>query len=67
MMGYWVDLEHPYITFDNKYIETVWHLLSKLYEKGLAVQGLYDTALFAGCRYRPEYARAEPTGLLQAM
>lgn len=38
-MGYWVDLEHPYITFDNKYIETVWHLLSKLYEKGLIYKG----------------------------
>ena len=34
-MGYWVDLDHPYMTFTNKYIETVWHLLSKLYENGL--------------------------------
>jgi len=38
-MGYWVDLEDPYITFDNKYIETVWHLLSKLNEKGLIYKG----------------------------
>ncbi|MFH1000090.1 MAG: class I tRNA ligase family protein, partial [Bacteroidota bacterium] len=38
-MGYWVDLENPYITFDNKYIETVWHLLSKLNEKGLIYKG----------------------------
>ncbi|HNW91019.1 MAG TPA: isoleucine--tRNA ligase [Bacteroidales bacterium] len=38
-MGYWVDLENPYITFDNKYIETVWNLLSKLYEKGLIYKG----------------------------
>jgi len=38
-MGYWVDLENPYITFENKYIETVWHLLSKLYEKGLIYKG----------------------------
>ena len=30
-MGYWVDLDEPYITFENKYIETVWFLLSKLY------------------------------------
>ncbi|MBN2236179.1 MAG: isoleucine--tRNA ligase [Bacteroidales bacterium] len=38
-MGYWVDLEDPYITFDNKYIETVWHLLSKLNDKGLIYKG----------------------------
>ncbi len=38
-MGYWVDLSDPYITFDNKYIETVWYLLSKLYEKGLLYKG----------------------------
>ncbi|HEY6083286.1 MAG TPA: class I tRNA ligase family protein, partial [Chitinophagaceae bacterium] len=33
-MGYWVDLEHPYITFENNYIETLWWLLKKLYDKG---------------------------------
>ena len=33
-MGYWVDMEHPYITYDNKYIESVWWLLSKLHSKG---------------------------------
>ncbi|MEN8225592.1 MAG: isoleucine--tRNA ligase [Bacteroidota bacterium] len=38
-MGYWVDLEHPYITFDNKYIETVWWLLKKLYDKKLIYKG----------------------------
>ncbi len=38
-IGYWVDLDHPYITFDNKYIESVWYLLSKLYEKGLLYKG----------------------------
>ncbi len=38
-MGYWVDLDTPYITFENKYIETVWWLLSKLYEKGLLYKG----------------------------
>jgi isoleucyl-tRNA synthetase len=32
-IGYWVDLDHPYITFENKYIESVWYLLAKLYEK----------------------------------
>src|SRR5213596_1592357 len=32
-MGYWVDLDEPYITFDNKYIETLWWLLKQLYEK----------------------------------
>ncbi|MCF8368404.1 MAG: isoleucine--tRNA ligase [Bacteroidales bacterium] len=38
-MGYWVDLDDPYITFDNKYIETVWWLLKQLYEKGLLYKG----------------------------
>ena len=38
-MGYWVDLENPYITFDNKYIETVWWLLKQLYIKGLLYKG----------------------------
>ena len=39
-MGYWVDLENPYITFDNKYIETLWWLLKKLYDKGLLYQSV---------------------------
>jgi len=52
-MGYWVDLDHPYITFDNKYIESVWHLLSKLYEKGL---------LYKGYTIQP-YSPAAGTGL----
>lgn len=38
-MGYWVNLDDPYITFDNKYIESVWNLLSKLYNKGLLYKG----------------------------
>src|SRR5436305_4309797 len=38
-MGYWVDLEHPYITFENSYIETLWWLLKKFYEKGYLYEG----------------------------
>ena len=38
-MGYWVDMEHPYITYDNKYIETLWWLLGQLYRKGLLYKG----------------------------
>ena len=38
-MGYWVDLEHPYITFDNTYIESVWSLLKRLHEKNLLYKG----------------------------
>ena len=38
-MGYWVDMDHPYITFDNNYIESVWSLLRKLYEKKLLYKG----------------------------
>ncbi|MCS6895139.1 MAG: isoleucine--tRNA ligase [Bacteroidia bacterium] len=34
-MGYWIDLEKPYITFDRSYIESVWYLLQRFYEKGL--------------------------------
>ncbi|MBZ0242237.1 MAG: isoleucine--tRNA ligase [Bacteroidales bacterium] len=52
-MGYWVDLDNPYITFDNKYIETVWYLLSKMNEKGL---------LYKGYTIQP-YSPAAGTGL----
>ena len=52
-MGYWVDLEHPYITFDNQYIETLWFLLKKLYDKGL---------LYKGYTIQP-YSPAAGTGL----
>ena len=38
-VGYWVDMDHPYITYDNRYIETLWYLLKKLYEKGLLYKG----------------------------
>jgi isoleucyl-tRNA synthetase len=52
-MGYWVDLEKPYITFENKYIETVWYLLSQLYKKNL---------LYKGYSIQP-YSPAAGTGL----
>ncbi|MEA3504568.1 MAG: class I tRNA ligase family protein, partial [Bacteroidota bacterium] len=52
-MGYWVDLSDPYITFDNKYIESVWSLLAKLYKKGL---------LYKGYTIQP-YSPAAGTGL----
>ena len=52
-MGYWVDLEHPYITYDNKYIETLWYLLKQLYNKGL---------LYKGYTIQP-YSPAAGTGL----
>jgi len=52
-MGYWLDLDHPYITFENKYIETVWHLLSQLYKKDL---------LYKGYTIQP-YSPAAGTGL----
>lgn len=38
-MGYWVDLENPYITYENDYIESLWALLKKLYDKGLLYEG----------------------------
>jgi isoleucyl-tRNA synthetase len=39
-MGYWVDLDQPYITFQNEYIETLWWLLKQLYQKGLLYQSV---------------------------
>jgi len=38
-MGYWVDMEHPYITYENKYMESVWWLLQQIYNKGLMYKG----------------------------
>jgi len=52
-MGYFVDLDHPYITYDNKYIETLWWLLKQLYEKDL---------LYKGYTIQP-YSPAAGTGL----
>jgi len=52
-MGYWVDLNDPYITFENEYIETLWHLLKKLHEKEL---------LYKGYTIQP-YSPAAGTGL----
>ena len=38
-MGYWVDLENPYVTFENDYVESVWNLLRRMWDKGLLYQG----------------------------
>ena len=53
LMGYWVDLDNPYITFDNRYIESVWWLLGELYKKGY---------LYKGYTIQP-YSPAAGTGL----
>ena len=52
-MGYWVDMNDPYITYDNRYIETLWWLLKQLYNKGL---------LYKGYTIQP-YSPAAGTGL----
>ena len=39
-MGYWVDLEHPYITFENNYIESLWWILQQLYKRGLLYESV---------------------------
>ncbi len=52
-MGYWVDLKHPYITFEKNYIETCWWLLKEFYKKGL---------LYKGYSIQP-YSPAAGTGL----
>ncbi|HRH33592.1 MAG TPA: class I tRNA ligase family protein, partial [Catalimonadaceae bacterium] len=53
IMGYWVDLDDPYITYKNDYIESLWYLLKKLYDKGL---------LYKGYTIQP-YSPAAGTGL----
>lgn len=52
-IGYWVDMDDPYITYDNRYIETLWYLLKKIYDKGL---------LYKGYSIQP-YSPAAGTGL----
>jgi isoleucyl-tRNA synthetase len=52
-MGYWVDLDNPYVTYEKEYIETVWSILKKLYDKGL---------LYKGYTIQP-YSPAAGTGL----
>lgn len=52
-MGYWVDMKNPYITYDNRYIETLWWLLKQLHKKGL---------LYKGYTIQP-YSPAAGTGL----
>ncbi len=39
MMGYWVDLDHPYVTFDNNYIESIWWALKQFFDKGMIYKG----------------------------
>lgn len=53
VMGYWVDMSDPYITYDNRYIETLWYLLKELYNKGY---------LYKGYTIQP-YSPAAGTGL----
>jgi isoleucyl-tRNA synthetase len=52
-MGYWVDMQNPYVTYDNRYIETLWYLLKQLYKKNL---------LYKGYTIQP-YSPAAGTGL----
>ena len=52
-IGYWVDMDDPYITYDNRYIETLWYLLKDIYSKGL---------LYKGYSIQP-YSPAAGTGL----
>ena len=52
-IGYWVDMDDPYITYDNRYIETLWYLLRKIYDKGL---------LYKGFSIQP-YSPSDGTGL----
>jgi isoleucyl-tRNA synthetase len=53
IMGYWVDLDDPYITFENDYVESIWYILRQFYDKGL---------LYKGLKIQP-YSPAAGTGL----
>src|SRR5918996_3563940 len=48
-IGFWVDMEHPYVTLDNDYIETGWWILKELWEKGLLYEGLRGTPYCPRC------------------
>ena len=65
LMGYWVDMEHPYITYDNRYIETLWYLLSEIYKKGLLYKGYtiqpYSPAAGTGLSTHELATRSSPT------
>ena len=52
-VGYWVDMDDPYVTYDNRYIETLWYLLRRIYDKGL---------LYKGYSIQP-YSPSDGTGL----
>ena len=63
-MGYWVDMENPYITYDNRYIESVWWLLKQLYAKDFLYKGYTIQPLFSRRRHRPQLPRAQPARVL---
>ena len=60
-MGYWVDMDAPYVTYENKYIESVWWLLTTRQQR-LALQGLHHPAVQPCGRNGIEFTRTEPAG-----
>ena len=58
-MGYLLDLENPYITLDNDYIETVWWLLDQFFKQGLMYEGT-KSCLTVPVRHRPGFPRGGP-------
>ncbi len=57
-VGFWADMEHPYVTYDNNFIESEWWALKQIYEKGLALQGLQDRSLLPTLRHTAFFSRS---------
>jgi isoleucyl-tRNA synthetase len=63
-MGYWVDLQHPYITYNNEYIETLWWILKQFHTKGLLYKGFTIQPYSPSGWHRSQLARVEPARVL---
>ena len=58
-IGFWLDLEHPYITYDASYMETLWRIIKEIWKKGLLV-GFESCALVRALRHRTFHPRPRP-------
>ena len=62
-MGYWVDMDNPYVTYESKYMESVWYLLAELYKKDLIYKG-YTISLILLLQGLAWFSRTQSAGLL---
>ena len=49
-LGYWVDMDHPYMTMSNEYIESVWHILGTIHEKDCYIKGIVSLPIALAVR-----------------